>query len=178
MRLNNRTAIVAAWLAAGILPAAAQAPTGPAGLVTTAILAEACGASGTDEPGAEPTPAELRPRGQVEDAAIRPVRHREEAGGIGPVLPQYQPGAAGGEQFRVAQLLRPARGGLVFRGSHQRHPGLGRPAFVADGRVGQRNASNGACVDDRFVLVDGMAARHQRRGQARRIERGRAEAAG
>jgi hypothetical protein len=50
--MNNRTALVAAWLAVGVLPAAAQAPTGAAGLVTTAMLAEACGASGTNEPGA------------------------------------------------------------------------------------------------------------------------------
>ncbi|MFZ4410438.1 MAG: Rap1a/Tai family immunity protein [Paracraurococcus sp.] len=50
MRLATVIAAGLAVLSCG--PVWAQAPTGSAGLVTTAMLAETCGASGTDEAGA------------------------------------------------------------------------------------------------------------------------------
>jgi hypothetical protein len=52
MRLATMLAAGLAVLSIGAGPARAQAPTGSAGLVTTAMLAEACAASGTDMVGA------------------------------------------------------------------------------------------------------------------------------
>jgi hypothetical protein len=52
MRLATVIAASLASFALGQAPAHAQAPTGPAGAVTTSTLAEACAASGTDITGA------------------------------------------------------------------------------------------------------------------------------
>ena len=132
---------------------------------------------GADRPGAQATPTEFRPRRQVEDTAMRAIRHGEQAGGIRAVLAQHEPGAAGSEQFRVAQLLRTAGRGLVFGGGDQRHPGLGRAGLVAHRPVGGGDGGERAGMDDGVVLIQDIAARQQRLGQAGRIERGRAEAA-
>ncbi|TDH60570.1 hypothetical protein E2C06_21230 [Dankookia rubra] len=52
MRFATQIAAGMTTLALGQAPASAQAPTGPAGAVTTSTLAEACAASGTDITGA------------------------------------------------------------------------------------------------------------------------------